>query len=132
MQGGLDMAEKGTLLFQIYSAHMAIPIKDASVTVTTVGRNPVVIAHRITDESGLTSPIEIYTPDTSESTAPNGGLRFARSNVRLSHPGYYDVIVQDVQVFPGTESIQQMEMIPLPENNAARTPRVYTVTPQTL
>lgn len=127
------MAGKGSLILQIYSAHMAIPIKDVSVTVTAATPSaPIVIAHRITDESGLTVPIEFNTPDADLSTSPNNTRGYVRSDIRLSRAGYYDVVIRDVQIFPGVESIQQMEMIPLPENIADRFPRVFTVTPQSL
>ena len=127
------MAEKGTLTFQIYSAQMALPIRNASVTVTAAGMpSPVLIAHRTTDESGLTEPITFFTPDAAVSTAPNDDRGYALSDIRVSHPGYYDVIVQGVQVFPGTESLQQMEMIPLAADAQNPTPRIYTVTPQNL
>lgn len=127
------MAEKGTLTFQIYTAQMALPIANASVTVTSTGTpTPILIAHRTTDESGRTTPISFYTPDTAASTAPGGDRGYAAVDVRLSHPGYYDTIVQNVQIFPGTESLQQMEMIPLIEYATDLSPRIYNVTPQNL
>jgi hypothetical protein len=127
------MAEKGTLTFQVYAAQMALPIPNASVTVTASGTpTPVLIAHRTTDENGKTSPIEFFTPDTALSTAPNEIRGYALADVRLSHPGYYDVIIRGIQVFPGINSLQQMEMIPLSEFETDLTPRQYTVTPQNL
>ena len=127
------MAEKGTLTFQVYAAQMAIPIPNASVTVAASGTpTPVLIAHRTTDENGKTAPIEFFTPDTALSTAPNEIRGYALADVQLSHPGYYDVIVRGIQVFPGINSLQQIEMIPLPEFATDLTPRQYTVTPQNL
>ena len=126
------MEGNGSLIFQIYSAHMAIPIKDVSVTVSSAEEDSNVIAHRITDESGLTKPVFFSTPDAVNSTSPGELQSFTRTNIRLSHPGYYDVIIKNVQIFPDIESIQQMEMIPLPENTKDHAPRILIITPQTL
>ena len=127
------MPDKGTLTFQIYTARMAQPLPDASVTVPAAGTAaPIVIAHRTTDASGRTAPIDFFTPEMSATTAPGDAQGYIRSDVHISHPGYYDVIVRNVQVFPETESLQQMEMIPLPEHTKDAAPREYLVTPQSL
>ena len=47
--------------------------------------------------------------------------------------GYEMIQVEDVQIFPGTETVQNLELIPLPElaNPSGRT-EVVQITPQNL
>ncbi|MCI8285118.1 MAG: hypothetical protein HFE90_07640 [Firmicutes bacterium] len=67
------MAGKGTLVVQLYTARRAIPIMGAAVTVSRkVDEGTELIAFRSTNQNGITEPIEIVTPDISESLSPNG------------------------------------------------------------
>ncbi len=127
------MAQTGTLVFRVYSARQAIPIEGASITVTAAGTDGnVVIANRTTDESGNTEPLVFTTPDKYVSTSPNGERGYTLVDVTITHPMYSRVELRDVQIFPGEESIQNMELIPLSEFADRNETRFYRGEPQPL
>lgn len=127
------MAEKGSLIAQVYTARMAIPVEGVSVTITTddIDR-PEIIAYRTTDLNGRTQPVELVTPDIGLTLTPSPETGFTTCNVQLDHPNYYSVLVEHVQVFPEIESIQQMEMVPLEEFAPEVKRRIFEVIPQDL
>lgn len=128
------MQEKGYLIAQVFTARMAIPIQDVSVSIMTDNlEKPELIAFRKTDRNGKTERVAIETPDIGASLEPSARRGFTTCNIQLDHPNYYSVLVEHVQVFPQVESIQQMEMIPLEEFSAPdERGRVFAVTPQNL
>lgn len=127
------MAEKGSLIAQVYTARKAIPVEGVAVTITSDDiENPEIIAYRTTDFNGRTEPVELETPDIDMSLAPSDQKAFATCNIQLFHPNYYSVLVEHVQVFPSTESIQQMEMVPLEELAPKEKTRIFEIIPQDL
>ena len=127
------MAEKGSLIAQVYTARMAIPVEGVSVTITTDDRTrPEIIAYRTTDLNGRTQAVEFETPDINLTLSPSEETGFSTCNIQLDHPNYYSVLVEHVQIFPETESIQQMEMVPLEEFAPEVKSRSFVVVPQDL
>ncbi|MFV0516256.1 MAG: hypothetical protein ACK5MV_02560 [Aminipila sp.] len=128
------MPEKGSIIVQAFTARRAIPVENATVIITTDNDiEPKIIAYRVTDVDGRTTPVELETPDISNSQTPSEAKAFATCNIQLDHPMYYSVLVEHVQVFPETESIQQVEMIPLMEfANEDEKSNVVIITPQDL
>lgn len=129
------MASTGYLIAQIYTGRQAIPVADVAVSIiqsTNDGKEKL-IAFRQTDRSGRTEPVELESPDLKYSTEPQEEASFSSYNVRLSHPAYYSVLIENVQIFSGVKSIQAMEMIPLEEfSDPSRRMRTYVITPQDL
>lgn len=151
------MAGKGTLVVQLYTARRAIPIMGASVTVRKkVDEGTELVAFRSTDQNGITEPIEIVTPDISESLSPGGqtdddgesqgsdgesesqteDIRseqpFTVVDIQIDHPQYYSVLVENAQIFPEQESRQRLQLIPLPEFMNGSDNIIINVTPQNL
>lgn len=129
------MAGTGYLIAQLYTGRQAIPVPDAAVSImqkTDNGKEKL-IAFRQTDRNGKTQRVELASPDLENSTTPQGKKVFGTYNVRLSHPAYYSVLIENVQIFSGIESIQAMEMIPLEEySDPTKRSRTYVITPQDL
>lgn len=74
------------------------------------------IAMRLTDRSGLTAPIEIPVPDLSESQEPGADLHpYTQINLYAYHSGYERFVSENIQIFSGTTTYQELEMIPLSE-----------------
>lgn len=74
------------------------------------------IALRLTNRSGMITPIEIPVPDKSESQSPVSGERpFTSVNIFARLNGYEQEEFEDVQVFADTVTDQNIEMIPLSE-----------------
>lgn len=113
------MASYGTLLAQVITSRAQIPIPGATVAATqraADGRHTL-LAVRITDSNGRIAPITLSTPDSSASESPGTLTPFSVCDLWAEAPGYELLLVENVQVFPGTETIQTLELIPLPEES---------------
>ena len=133
-RNGGNMNDKGYLTVQVYTARMAIPLRDISVTITenTSGTTKL-IAHRTTDQNGKTIPIELQTPTSLYSTEPSNNIPFTSCNVQIDHPLYTSVRIDNVQIFPGKESLQQTELMPLPDFATEDSKSsLFIITPQDL
>lgn len=71
---------------------------------------------RLTDRSGQIAPIAIPVPDIEAGQSPDTGLiPFTRVNLYARLTGYIQIEDEDLQVFPNTITVQNLEMIPLSE-----------------
>ena len=95
------MAEQGTVVVRAYTSRAQIPVTGATVAVThpSAGGKHLLVALRVTDESGHTQPVTLPTPPAAES----------------EHPDFQMLHVENVQIFSGVETLQDAELLPLPE-----------------
>lgn len=85
---------------------------------------------RVTDRSGKISPIAIPVPDIEAGQHPDTGLiPFTRVNLYARLSGYIQIEDEDLQVFPGTITIQNLEMIPLSELPESWSKKEIFITP---
>ena len=111
------MTSYGTILVQVFTSRAQIPIQGATVAFTQKaadGRHRL-LAARVTDQSGRTTPLEISTPDSSVGLSPGHGTPFALLDLWVQAPGYELFQAEDVQIFPGTQTVQEVSLLPLPE-----------------
>ncbi len=123
----------GYIKVHAFAATQALPVKNASVTFYET--NGDVIAERTTNLNGQTALVEIETPDKNLSQSPqeNGTKVFSVINIKVTAPRYQTMIFEEVQVFSGEVSIQNVFLIPLPEYDESNNqPQTFTVIPQTL
>lgn len=131
------MAEKGSLIVFVTTARMAIPIKNAGVSVFEVYSKKL-LGFRRSNEEGKTEIFEIQTPDTDLSLSPQNGETertepFRVVDVQVDHPMYQSILIEDVQIFPGRESIQNADLIPLSEYaNPNNNTQTFPIPPQSL
>lgn len=86
------------------------------MAVTITAPEGTAIAMFLTDRSGKTPVAQLPVPDTAASQTPDTGERpFALVTVHARLRGYEDITAENVQVFPDTTTLQDLEMIPLPE-----------------
>jgi hypothetical protein len=86
------------------------------VAVTVVAGDGTAIAMRTTDRSGQIVAIPVPVPDISAGQTPDTGqLPFTRVNLYARRSGYIQIEDEDLQVFPDTITVQNLEMIPLSE-----------------
>lgn len=111
------MASSGTILARVYTSRAQIPVQGATVAFTQkgAGTRHKLLAVRITDESGKTSPVVLETPDSATGQDPGGVTPFALCDVWVQSQGYELLLVEDVQVFPNTATVQDAMLIPLSE-----------------
>ena len=109
------MPDTGNIQVHAYTSYALIPLKDVAVTVTDSGGSA--IAMRLTNRSGqFDVPLEVETPNRSASLAPNSGsVPFTTVNIYARLDNYEAIEAENVQVFAGTVTLQNLEMIPLSE-----------------
>lgn len=132
------MASIGKLSVRVYVTQAEIPIEGATVVVTCrskAGKYDL-LSVQATNSSGMIRPVEVVTPDLYESTSPseNGAMgACVQCSVWAEHPGYAMLQVNGVQIFPGVETVQEMELVPLAEGQDSLQRRDHRViTPQDL
>lgn len=108
------MPATGYIQVRAYTSTAQYPLKDVAITVTA--SDGTAIAMRLTDRSGRIPPIEIPVPDKSESLKPDPGeVPFRSVNLYARRSGYEQIEAENLQVFPDTTTLQNLEMIPLSE-----------------
>lgn len=106
----------GTLIVQVSESENAVPIKGALAIVTKENDDSQTLKGAlISDESGMTAALKLPAPASEESLDPSGSTPYDIYYVRVSHPGYYTEEYHMVQIFGGSYSHLNINMIPLPE-----------------
>lgn len=86
------------------------------MAVTVTATDGTAIAMRLTDRSGRIAPIGLPVPDLAQSQTPGSAeAPFAVVNLTARLSGYEQINIQQLQVFAGTTTDQNLEMIPLSE-----------------
>ena len=123
------MASQGSVIARVYTSDAYLPLRNVPVvfTQTLPDSKKNVLAIRYTNSSGLTEPLFIETPDTSESLSPGSALKpYATVDIQVEYPGFGGITAEGVQVFPGSETIQGLQLRPLPvtstENGSTKIP----------
>ena len=108
------MSATGYIQVNAYESFARLPLKDVAVTITS--EDGTAIALRLTDRNGKITPIEIPVPDLAESQSPDPPERpYAVVNLYAHLRGYETVEAENLQVFAGTVTDQDLMMIPLSE-----------------
>lgn len=126
------MSATGYIQVRAYTSTAQFPLKDVAITVTST--DGTAIAMRLTDRNGLITPIEIPVPDREESLQPDPAERpYATVNLYARLRGYEQVESENMQVFAGTTTFQNLELIPLAElPDAWDQTVIYDTPPQNL
>lgn len=108
------MPSTGYIQVRAYTSNAQYPLKNVAITVTS--QEGTAIAMRLTDRSGKITPIPIPVPDKSESQSPDPSERpYAVVNLYARLKDFEQTEAENLQVFAGTTTIQNLEMIPLSE-----------------
>ena len=130
------MEGTGTLTVRVITSRAQLPVEGATVVVTQrgTGGKYQLLSVQATDRSGATKPVAISTPALGESTHPGSSVPpYAVCDVWAEHPGYTMLEAEGVQIFPGVETVQDMELIPLPRGqNSLQHLDVREIPPQSL
>ena len=91
------------------------------------------VALRVTDESGKTAPVRLATPDLDQGTSP-GGMPYSLVTLWAEAPGYGYQVVEGVEIYPGVETVQELELVPLsrPETIGSANGETTYLTPPNL
>ena len=107
----------GSMVITALTAGGALPVEGTVVKITGVDEeNRTVEYSLITDKDGITEKISLPAPSRNLSLSPGAAEQpYAQYNVEISAPGFYTKRLFGVAVFEGTETLQQVNMIPLPD-----------------
>ena len=118
------MAQEGTLIAKAYTSVGQIPVPDVFIQVTRSDTvPPELLAVRLTDSSGLTPQIRIATPNRENTLQPGEPIGWTNVDIAVEHPLFERIEVDHVQIFPGVETVQELQLIPM-----ARLPEVFNRT----
>lgn len=118
---------KGFLVVNVYSDSVANPVKNASVVISKDEKN---IFTTTTDENGKTAPITLDTIDKSYSEEEQHEVRpYETYDVLVMALGLTPTKIEDVQIFDGITSIQNVYLTSIDENQKEET---SVITPNTL
>lgn len=108
------MPSTGYIQVRAYTSTAQFPLQDVSITITA--QDGTAIAMALTDRSGKIRPITVPVPDLIESQSPDPGERpYAVVNLYARKRGYEQIESENLQVFAGVTTLQNLEMIPLSE-----------------
>lgn len=108
------MTDTGYLSVRAFASSAQLPIEGAAITITRPSRDGTkLLATRLTDRNGKIPPVTIETPARSESQQAGGLLPYTSVDITADHPDYERIVVENVQVFSGILSRQNLEMIPV-------------------
>ncbi len=108
------MSAIGYIRVSAYTSRARLPLEDVAVTV--VDNEGRLLGLRLTDSSGMTTPIRLEVPNLSNSQTPDTGLpAFTTVNLYARAEGYEQVLARNIQVFADTVTMQELAMIPLSE-----------------
>ena len=124
----MKLASTGYLQAHIYTSNAQLPLSNVAVVVTSP--DGTAIAMRITDRSGLIDPIEIPVPPLEESQEPGSGERpYTQVNLIAELPGFERIEAENLQIFAGTTTYQNLEMIPLSSKPFGQNQTIHYITP---
>ena len=120
MKGVIPLPSTGYIQVHAYTSYARIPLQDVTIAISAT--DGTAIALRLTDRSGRIEPIPIPVPDLEESLSPGPPERpFATVNITARLKDYEQIFVDDIQVFSGVTTDQDLELIPLSELPESRT-----------
>ncbi|MDE7400303.1 MAG: hypothetical protein K2N06_12360 [Oscillospiraceae bacterium] len=105
---------RGTITFRVYTAREALPIKGARCALSKqIAGSRHEITEMLTDESGQTPPQTLPAPSKELSQHVENNIQpFALYDATVKMDGYANVILKDIPVFDGVQSIQRVAMVP--------------------
>ena len=122
------MPSTGYIRIRAYQSRAELPLQNVAVAITAT--DGTAIALLLTDRSGLAGPVEIPVPDIEAGRTPDTGeIPFALVNIYARLKDFEQIENEDVQVFPDTTTIQNLELIPLSEMPGEFDKRELFITP---
>ena len=106
------MPATGYIQVRAYTSEAQYPLEDVAIVVTAPDGTAIAMA--LTNRSGRIDPIEIPVPDRSESQTPDPPEKpYTLVNLFAHRQGYEQIEAENLQVFAGTTTVQNLRMIPL-------------------
>ena len=105
-------SELGFLIVNVYVDNIAQPINNAKVEVL----NTNIVSY--TNSSGATNQIQLEAPSSFYSEVPQNDVKpYSTYDIRVSKDGLVPKVIQNVQIFPGITSTQNVFLVANNEKN---------------
>jgi peptidoglycan hydrolase-like protein with peptidoglycan-binding domain len=114
-----EAVDRGDLQVKVTSSQELRPIADARVTISPSGDPAGTMEELQTDQSGQCQQNDLPTPPLEYSMEPDQPQPYAQYTVQVDAEGFEPVNVSGVQVLPGENAIQNVQMIPRVEETQA-------------
>ncbi|MDE7231084.1 MAG: hypothetical protein K2N56_11445 [Oscillospiraceae bacterium] len=103
----------GTIVFRVYTGRQAVPLENAECVIyTKINGEKYEIAKLYTNSSGQTPVQELPAPDKELSQHSDNEIQaFALYDAKVTKKGFSQVILEDIPVFDGVQSVQRVFMI---------------------
>ncbi len=111
------MAQYGSVVANVVTSAAGVPVEGAALTITQQepGGGTRLLAVLMSDADGNTEPFFIETPPESSSQQyQQSHTPYITVDLRIDRFGFDRIVVQGVQIFANTETLQPLMLIPTP------------------
>lgn len=126
-----DNTTTGQLIVSVFTADQIYPVVGAQVNVTEENSDEI-LASSTTDRSGRTTLFTLPAPSASMSQEPTVAPPFAEYKVTITHPDFFEAVVENVQLFGGVITQLPVNLIPLPELTDGEPAKIVIIPRQNL
>ncbi|MBQ4156332.1 MAG: carboxypeptidase regulatory-like domain-containing protein [Clostridia bacterium] len=117
-----ELTGEGYLIVKLVTRSSAAPVVGGSVLVSFDGSTgETLVKSLVSDRNGETEKISLPTVTESESQSPGVNNPYASYSIRASKDGYFTIDSVNVPIFDKQTAVQNIEMIPLPEDYQGKT-----------
>ena len=110
----LENPASGTIKTQVFTARGTYPVEQAQVDLYKVFPDgDYLISRQYTDRSGQVNPVTVPVYQRSLSESPGDSTPYVSYRIAVTHPGFADVVIEQVPVFEGVTSLQSVNLIPM-------------------
>lgn len=108
----------GTLVTRVFTGRAELPIPGASVSVVRKDGDRLLdlLTVQVSGRGGDTEAFSIETPGANLSQSPGNPTPYALVDLWVDRQGFQLLVVEDVPVFPGVTSVQDLPLVPMPED----------------
>ena len=108
----------GTLVTRVFTGRAELPIAGASVSVVRKDGDRLLdlLTVQISGRGGDTAAYSIETPEPEQSQSPGNPAPYALVDLWVDRQGFQLLVVEDVPIFPGVTSVQDLPLVPMPED----------------
>ena len=108
------MSAQGFVQVHVYTSRANTPLTDAVISISRKrpdgGKE--LLSTQLTNTSGNTKTIAVTAPDFADSQSPGNGTPFSVVDIAADLPLFERVVIEDVQIFPDTLTIQDIQLQP--------------------
>lgn len=104
---------KGTIIFRVFTGRQAVPLENAECVIyTRINGEKYELARLYTNSSGQTPVQGLAAPNKALSQHYDNEIQaFALYDAKVTKQGFSQVILEDIPVFDGVQSVQKVFMI---------------------